>query len=278
MGDEVFMGALGGAGMGAQLGSVVGPWGTAAGAVIGAVAGGIGSANKVQAQEEALERLEGIPLYDPMQIAFRDQLLAEKRSIESGFTTDFQVAKDLNKEALAGGLSVAESVGESNPALAFSLSRQAGREFNTGINQALGTISTRSLGLTQSIGEQINRISQRALDLDVLKTSQQLGIATDALQTNQTNAAQFAATLPQYAGEIGDGFQQIGGAVGKVGSQAWGGINRAWGDLNRTLSMSRVGSDPFWTSGGMTSSGSPYIPPRGTPDFSYYLANGLRYM
>lgn len=203
-------GILGGAGQGAAMGSVAGPWGTAIGAVAGAVVGGVSASKKQGAQDDALERLEAIPSFDPMQLDFLDQLKREKRSVESGFTTDFQVAKDLNQKMTAGGLSVAESVGKTNPALAFSLGRQATAQGTTGINQALGTISSRGLGLTTSMGELINRIAQRKLDLEMVKTSQQLGIATDALQTNQTNANQFMAKLPEYA----DDFKAVGGQIG----------------------------------------------------------------
>lgn len=208
--------------MGAQLGSVAGPWGTAIGAVGGAVIGGVTSAQKQNKQSDALDRLEAIPSYDPMQFEFLDQLSREKRSVESGFTTDFQVAKDLTSQVAAGGQSVAEAVGATNPALALSIGRQASSQFNTGINQALGTISSRGLGLTGSIGEQINRIAQRKLDLEMVKTSQQLGIATDALQTNQVNASQFMAALPEQMPGIISAFGQIGGSFGGRGTAMTG--------------------------------------------------------
>lgn len=207
---EIGMGALGGAGTGATIGSVAGPWGTAIGAGIGAIVGGIGAGKKAGAQDAALERVEGLPAFDPLQLNFLDQLRREKRSIESGFTTDFQVAKDLNRTALAGGMSVAESVASTNPALALSMIQGSTAGFSTGVNQALGTISQRSLGLTQSIGGMINQISQRKLDVETYKTAQQLGIATDALQVSNVNKAQFAARLPQYAGQVGQGIKDIG--------------------------------------------------------------------
>lgn len=233
-------GVLGGASMGAQLGSIAGPWGTAIGAVGGAIVGGVTSSNKQNAQDSALDRLEGIPSYDPMQLGFLDQLKKEKRAVESGFTTDFQVARDLNKEALAGGLSVAESVGATNPALAMSMSRQATRQYSTGINQALGTISTRGLGLTNSMGEMINKIAQRKLDLEMVKTSQQLGIATDALQTNQANMSQFAAKLPEQAGSISSAFGQIGSQVGELKRVA------QWGNESQTGNIEDWQSTPMW--------------------------------
>jgi hypothetical protein len=177
------------------------------------VVGGVTANKQVQARDDAMDRLEAIPAYDPLQLEFLDQLQRERRSVESGFTTDFQVATDLNEKMLAGGFSVAETVGANNPALAISLSRQAGQNFQTGINQALGTISTRGLGLTQSIGELINKVAQRRLDLEVTKTSQELGLATSELQTSQTNMAQFAARLPEFV----DDFKFVGGQIGSMG-------------------------------------------------------------
>jgi len=198
------MGVLGGAGKGAAIGSIFGPAGTAVGAGIGAVVGGIGAGNKVGARNDALDRVENIPMFDPMQLNFLDTLNREKRAVESGFTTDFQVAKDLNQKSLAGGLSVAESVAATNPALALSMIDTSSKNYSTGVNQALGTISTRSQGYTSSIGQLINMIAQRKLDVETYKTSQQLGLATDDLQTSNVNNAQFAGRLPQYMDAIGE--------------------------------------------------------------------------
>ena len=186
-------GALGGAGTGAMIGSVIPGVGTAIGAGVGAIVGGIAGFAGGKEQQNALDRVEGIPEFDPMQLAFLDNLQREKRSLESGFTTDFQVAKDLNKEMLAGGLSVAEAVGASNPALAISVIDQSGRAYNTGINQAFGTISSRGFGMTQSIGDLINRVSQRKLDVETYKTTQELGIATSDLRTFNQNMMQMGA-------------------------------------------------------------------------------------
>jgi len=133
---------------------------------------------------------------DPMQMDFLDQLVKEKRAVESGFTTDFQVATDLQQQALAGGLSVAESVGATNPALAISMMDKATQGYNTGINQSLGTISTRSLGMMASIGDLINRITQRKLDVTTYKAAQKLGMATDDLKTFKENVFQIGASIP----------------------------------------------------------------------------------
>jgi hypothetical protein len=179
-----------------------------------------------------------------MQMNFLDQLKKEKRSLESGFTTDFQVAKDLNKEALAGGLSVAESVASTNPALALSMVQGATGAFSTGINKSLATISTRSTGYTQSIGELINTISQRKLDVETYKTAQQLGLTTDALQKSNVNAAQFAARLPQYAGDFGKVGSQINSIFSRGGTQPGGAsgppITSNFADIMNNLAAEQV--------------------------------------
>ncbi len=216
-------GAGSGAGIGAMIGSIAGPPGMAIGAGIGAgigaIAGGIAGFAGGKEQQSALDRVEGIPEFDPMQLAFLDALQREKRSLESGFTTDFQVAKDLNQEMLAGGLSVAEAVGASNPALAISAIDQSGRAYNTGINQALGTISSRGFGMTQSIGDLINRVSQRKLDVETYKTTQELGIATSDLRTFNQNMMQMGAS---GAINMAENLPSLGGGQvsGQIGSQA----------------------------------------------------------
>jgi hypothetical protein len=222
MAGEMLTGILGGAGTGATVGSVAGPWGTAIGAIGGAIAGGISTGKQLSARDDAMERLEALPMYDPMQLGFLDQLKREKRAVESGYTTDFQVAKDLQKEAMAGGLSVAESVGEVNPALAISMVKGVSQGFSSGVNKSLGTIATKGMGYTQSIGELINLISQRALDVESHKVMQELGLATSDLQTSQTNAAQFAARLPQYADDFSTVAGQIGGWGGGSGATITG--------------------------------------------------------
>ena len=209
-------GVLGGAGTGAAIGSMFGTIGTGVGAIAGGIIGGISTANNLNERDEALDRMEALPSFDPMQLDFLDLLKREKRSVESGFTTDFQVAKDLNKEVLAGGMSVAQNVAQTNPALALSIIDKSGKNYNTGINQSLGTISTRSMGYMSSMGELINTIAQRKLDVETYKTAQQLGLATDALRTSNINAAQFAARLPQYADNFGTAYDQINDVYSRV--------------------------------------------------------------
>lgn len=100
-------GVLGGAGTGAMIGSAFGPIGIGVGAILGGIVGGISGAKKASDVNEGLNALMMVPNVDPMQLAFKDQLLKEKRAVEGGFTTDFQVARDIISKSEAGGMSVA---------------------------------------------------------------------------------------------------------------------------------------------------------------------------
>lgn len=191
---SVGSGILGGAALGATIGTATGIpiLGTIGGAIIGGAAGGLAAHKK----GEGLDRLEEIPGFDPNQLDFLDTLKREKRSIESGFTTDFQVAKDLNQQALAGGLSVAGAVARSNPSLGLSYINNAMTKYSTGINKALGTISTRSLAQSSAVGSLIGDISQRELDVETYKTAQQLGMAVSDLKMFNENMMGQAAQIP----------------------------------------------------------------------------------
>jgi hypothetical protein len=191
------LGILGGAGTGAAIGTAIVPGvGTAAGAIIGGVIGGISGASVASNKNKALDRMEAIPGYDPMQIEFLDTLKREKRSIDSGFTTDFQVAKDLNKEMLAGGVSVGQAVGRTNPAYGLQFLNQSMRRYSTGVNQALGTISQRSGMYTQAIGGLIDSIAKRKLDVESYKMAQELGMAMSDMKVFNENMMGSIADLP----------------------------------------------------------------------------------
>ena len=82
---------------------------------------------------------------------FKDQLRREKRAVESGFSTEFQVSRDLIGQAEAGGNVCGQQEDSgTNPALALMLMNQVSW---SGLmsNKALGTISTRVWG-TQMLG------------------------------------------------------------------------------------------------------------------------------
>lgn len=191
-------GSLGGAAAGALIGSAIFPGvGTVLGAAIGGgVLGGIAGNRLAKDENKARERMEALPSFDPMQLEFLDQLKREKRSIDSGFSTDFQVAAGLNEKAYAGGISVAESVARTNPALGLAYMDQASNNFDLGTNKALGTIATRSSAYTQAISALIDSISQRKLDIETYKVSQDLGMAISNRKAFNENMMNFAAQIP----------------------------------------------------------------------------------
>jgi len=181
-------GGLGGAGTGAMIGSAIPGVGTVVGALVGGTIGAFSGASKAGAQKDSLAALNAIPNVDPNQTIFKDQLYREKKAVESGFTTDFQVARDIIGKSEAGGMSVASEMAQTNPALALMMMDQVGKGTDTAVNKALGTIGTKGFGYTQMISDIIDKMSQRKIQVDLLKTQSGLAISTKGMQDFNANA------------------------------------------------------------------------------------------
>lgn len=181
-------GGLGGAGTGAMIGSAIPGVGTVVGALVGGTIGAFSGASKAGAQKDSLAALNAIHNVDPNQTIFKDQLYREKKAVESGFTTDFQVARDIIGKSEAGGMSVAAEMAQTNPALALMMMDQVGKGTDTAVNKALGTIGTKGFGYTQMISDIIDKMSQRKIQVDLLKTQSGLAISTKGMQDFNANA------------------------------------------------------------------------------------------
>jgi hypothetical protein len=186
-GLQGFMGGMGtGSAMGTMLG---GPGvGTVVGALLGGTIGAFAGADKAKNLNEATAKFNAIPEVDPNQLMFKDQLLREKRAVESGFSTDFQVARDIIGESEAGGMSVAAEMAKTNPALALMTMDQIGKGTDTSVNKALGTIGARGMQYTSIIGDLINQMAQRKLNVNIMKASQGMATATKGMQDFNANA------------------------------------------------------------------------------------------
>lgn len=168
----VFSGVLGGAATGGKIGTAIAPGiGTILGAIAGGAIGGISGGAKQGAINDAMAALEAIPPVDPNQVAFRDRLVREKKAVESGMSTEFQVSRDIIGQSEAGGMSVAAELAMTNPALALMMMNQVSNQADASMNKALGTISTQKMGYTQMISDIIEQEANRRLQLELL-TSQ----------------------------------------------------------------------------------------------------------
>jgi hypothetical protein len=225
VGMSTAQGVLGGAGIGAEMGSLILPGiGTAVGAGIGAIVGGITGNQRGKDQKEALANLYAIPNVDPNQTMFKDQLTREKKAVDSGFTTDFQVARDIIGQSEAGGMSVAAELARTNPALALMSMDQIGKGVDNSVNKALGTISTKSMGYTQMIQDLIDKMANRKIQVDLLKAQTGLGIATKGMQDFNANMNAGMMKLPGALSGVGSIFSGLGG--GKKG----GGVKDSTGN------------------------------------------------
>jgi hypothetical protein len=195
MANEIFSGLqgfLGGVGSGAAMGTmfpVLGPGvSTVVGALLGGTIGAFSGANKAKNLNEATAKFNAIPEVDPNQLMFKDQLLREKRAVESGFSTDFQVARDIIGQSEAGGMSVAAEMAKTNPALALMTMDQIGKGTDNSVNKALGTIGARGMQYDTMSMDLINQIAQRKLNVNIMKTSQGMATTTKGMQDFNANA------------------------------------------------------------------------------------------
>jgi hypothetical protein len=214
MANEVLQGFVGGAGVGASIGTAIAPGvGTAIGALLGGAINAFSGAEKSGAMKDATAKLMAVPNVDPMQTAFKDQLYREKKAVESGFTTDFQVARDIIGQSEAGGMSVAAEMAQTNPALALIMMDQVGKGSDNSVNKALGTIGTRGFGYTSMINDLITQMSQRKIQVDLLKAQQGMATATKGMQ--DFNANSNAGMMKLMDPSVTDGFSKFGGMFSK---------------------------------------------------------------
>ena len=218
-------GGLGGMGTGASIGAALGTLipvpglGTALGALIGGGIGAFSGAGKAKDQNKATTALMAIPDVDPNQTMFKDQLYRERKAVSSGFTTDFQVARDIIGQQEAGGMSVAAEMAKSNPALALMSMDQIGKNADNSVNKALGTISTRGMGYTQMIGDLIDNMGKRKTQINIMKATQGMATATQNMQ--DFNANSNAGMMKLMSPSVINGFKGLfasGTTPGGVGS------------------------------------------------------------
>lgn len=187
--SSIILGGLGGAATGAAIGTELLPGvGTVIGAALGGGLGLISGGKKQKDIEKAMAGIEAIPGVDPNMIDFKDQLLREKRAVESGFSTEFQVARDIIGQSEAGGMSVAAELAMTNPALALMTMNQVSNQADLSTNKALGTIATKSMGYTQMVSDLIEKISQRKLDVEMMKAEYKMGQAVAVKKDFNANA------------------------------------------------------------------------------------------
>lgn len=206
MADGILIGAAGGAALGAKIGTAIAPGlGTILGALGGAAVGGVAGGKKQAAVDEAMAGIQAIPPVDPTQTFFKDQLVREKRAIESGFSTEFQVARDIIGQVEAGGMSVASELAMTNPALALMAMNQINSQTDVSLNKALGTLSTQKMGYSQMIGDIIEQQANRKIQVELLKSQYKMAQATaDKKDFNANMKALATEALTEIFGKSGE--------------------------------------------------------------------------
>jgi len=204
-------GTASGAGIGASIGTMIAPGlGTAIGAGVGGIIGFFGGRGGAKSTAESLaaaqKGINEIAPVDPMQTAFLDELRREKRMVETGMTPEFSVARDLIRQAEAGASNIATRF--NNPATALYFLNTINRGAGANVNKLIGTISSQKGGYMQAIGQLIGDISQRKLDVDVYKKTQELAVSTqnysDMISNQNMMMMMGVNALTGPMGDLGD--------------------------------------------------------------------------
>lgn len=208
-------GVLGGAGVGAQVGSMIAPGvGTAIGAGIGALVGGIQGNQRKKALDSALAGINAIPAIDPTMTEFASQVERERRAVQSGLTTEFQAGRDMLERTTSGATNLVGQVYAQNPALMLSSLSRIQNQGAMQANQMLGAVGQNQMKYSDMLRDTLNRISQRALDVNMHKAQQKLGVATQNQSDFNKNMMAGAMMLPGVIGEAGE---PVAGAVKGAG-------------------------------------------------------------
>jgi|GEM_PF-5210040 len=183
-------GAASGAGMGASIGSAIPGVGTAIGAGIGAIAGGITSGVK----QNAANKSQNIPLVDPQERVRLAQLDQISKNLSSG--SDVMTKQNvLNQKNIgrAAQNAISKSTGGDVGGTIDALLRSQ-KATQGGINQAIAQSASR-LPYFQGAADQLRtRMSQRRLELDLLKRAQATAGNAQARTENNVNSQSLLAT------------------------------------------------------------------------------------
>lgn len=192
-------GFVGGAAKGAAAGGVLGPKGAIIGAGVGAVIGGVSGALKAN---KARKADEGIQAQDPRELARLAEINRIRKSIGAG--TDPLAQQQINQARQTGASTqgnIARVTGGNVGATVAGLTR-AQRGTQAATNQALAQ-SQQRLPFFENMAQQLNtRISQRALEVGLMRRDQ--AMAEKAAQ-GRANSANIAGGIAALGGMQGPG-------------------------------------------------------------------------
>lgn len=184
-------GAFGGAAQGAKLGSAIAPGvGTAIGAGAGALLGGITGANKKKKANEASD----ISRIDPNEQARMAELNQITKNLSIGADTLTQNRLNELQKVGAQTQGAISKISGGDVGSTVQGMLQAQRNTQTGVNTALADRG--QLPYFQNLAQQLQtRMSQRKLELDLLKRSQAMAETAQGQTDSNLNANAYASTL-----------------------------------------------------------------------------------
>lgn len=206
--EDKWLGALGGAGTGATLGSAIFPGiGTAIGALGGGILGLIQGKKISNEAEGAQNAWDNIPLVDPASSRITDELRRRRRAVESGLTTDVTAGRHAIDRATASGIGVTEQLYGHSPVLGLSMAQRLLRGAGDQTQQLLGISGQKEGQYTQMLINHLNQISQRKLDLQTHGAQMRIADATQRTKDFREMSLAGIAMLPELMGDFGGGSE-----------------------------------------------------------------------
>lgn len=190
VGQAGVMGAISGAGKGAQLGSIIPGIGTAGGAAAGALFGGISAA---VGQNKAVKS-QDIPFVDPMDVKRRSELEQVRKSLSVGTDPATQLGIQTSESIARGAQNpIVRSTGGDIGATMEGLLK-TGQNAQVGANQAIAEGQQRIPYFDSAYGTMVDAINQRKLELALLSRSQRTAESAQARTDNNVSANAILAT------------------------------------------------------------------------------------
>lgn len=212
MDSEIVEGNIGGSVQGAQTGAAVGgPWGALIGGIAGGIHGIFKGAEAAKLRKDYEKKEKNIPLYDPMQIAYLNNVTQQERLMRSGMDSSSALAARL--QGNAGAQTQANLVRAGGPNVVQNLLRSQAVTQNQ--NAVVGANASQAAGdLMRLRGRLIDNIAERVYSRQREIRNQAMDKYALAAQGIKNNAANAQGAVPGK-----ETFQGMGGGMKQAPQQ-----------------------------------------------------------
>jgi hypothetical protein len=186
--------------------------GTGVGALVGGPAGaaiGAGLGSQIPNLFPGSEAVPELPpMVDPAQQSMLDELYARRRSIEMGTSSEFATGREIIQRAEATALSNVQKLTGGDVGAAVTAAGQVMEGAGDNVSKMVGSATQMTAPYTQMIGELVDRMSQRRLELGMADRLQSMATETQRQENRNQLLSQVIAS-PTVLNAAGQGLQGV---------------------------------------------------------------------